>query len=559
MKKLFILLLAFVMLMSMVACGKTETTETPETTDKTTTETTTTEETENLEVNEYGWAIPTETFEFSYYKKKQENPDQIAQWLELMNTYLLDEFNLVINRLVYDTDADERLNLMLTSGDYPEVITGLDRTDVLRLLDLGIVVDVAPYIETSGQNITKELGDLYPRYLEEDGSLYGLPYGWGILNIPDYSAFVRWDWYQEMGSPEFETPEEYYQVIKDMIELHPEARDGSKVYAMSWNDRSYIETIAGAWGLKEGYKEEGNTLTHWINTPEGYEFTKFMNTIHQDGLLDPDAFTNDFSEYKSKLSSGKILGGIGPWYQCWSGGHEIWQATDENWTEDQRFVQYPIKAESADVAYLSPKDTTGWGYTVITDKAEDPEMIVKVFDFMMTPMGSRLFAWGVPNTPESNWTFDNGDWDFTELAKDGVINATLDYNANKMLGTNYIWLVHPQGEFSDDKSTNAWIDQCFNTEAKWKKVLNENMAGTMYDNSAMRAIVYEVEADVTLYKQQVEDATDLYWTIAVLSNSDEEFEENYQKLKDALKQAGVDELQAYISEEYFKIKEAWGQ
>lgn len=48
------------------------------------------------------------------------------------------------------------------------------------------------------------------------------------------------------------------------------------------------------------------------------------------------------------------------------------------------------------MAYLSPKDTTGWGYTVITDKAENPAELIKLMDFMMTPNGTRLMAWGVP-------------------------------------------------------------------------------------------------------------------------------------------------------------------
>lgn len=508
--------------------------------------------------NDYGWDVPKETFEFSYYKKATMDPDKEAKYLEKMNAYLLENFNLRINKMMYDSDGEERLNLMLASNSYPEVITGLSKTDVIKLKEQGKIIDMAPYIDEYGSNIKGELGDLYPRFEDEKGKVYGLPYSWGLLPIPDYSAHIRWDWYQEMGAPKFETPYEYYEILKKMVEDHPTNENGEKVYALSWNDTSSINTIAGIWGLKDGYKEDANhNLTHWINTEEGHEFTKFYNTVYRDGMLDPDAFTNKFEDWKTKFSTERVVGHIGPWWQSWNAGHEVWQATDENWTEDMRYVQVKVKDEKAEQAYLSPKNVNGEGYTVITDKCKNPEMVTKVLDLMMTPNGTRLFAWGVPNEEDSNWNFTDGQWSFNEKAKEEIINATYDYEKHYYSGQNRIWLSHPQGQLSDDPSTNAWIDQCFNDDAKWKKMINENLADTVYDNSAMYEIVFLPNDDVTIKQQQVEDTINMYWAKTVLSNSDDEFEKNYKVMKDALNKAGVNELQEYMSTEYNKILEKW--
>ncbi|MDU4890325.1 MAG: sugar ABC transporter substrate-binding protein [Clostridium sp.] len=508
--------------------------------------------------NDYGWDVPKETFEFSYYKKATMDPDKEAKYLEKMNAYLLENFNLRINKMMYDSDGEERLNLMLASNSYPEVITGLSKTDVIKLKEQGKIIDMAPYIDEYGSNIKGELGDLYPRFEDEEGKVYGLPYSWGLLPIPDYSAHIRWDWYQEMGAPKFETPYEYYEILKKMVEDHPTNENGEKVYALSWNDTSSINTIAGIWGLKDGYKEDANhNLTHWINTEEGHEFTKFYNTVYRDGMLDPDAFTNKFEDWKTKFSTERVVGHIGPWWQSWNAGHEVWQATDENWTEDMRYVQVKVKDEKAEQAYLSPKNVNGEGYTVITDKCKNPEMVTKVLDLMMTPNGTRLFAWGVPNEEDSNWNFTDGQWSFNEKAKEEIINATYDYEKHYYSGQNRIWLSHPQGQLSDDPSTNAWIDQCFNDDAKWKKMINENLADTVYDNSAMYEIVFLPNDDVTIKQQQVEDTINMYWAKTVLSNSDDEFEKNYKVMKDALNKAGVNELQEYMSTEYNKILEKW--
>lgn len=521
------------------------------------------EEVETAGTNMYNWEIPTETIDLEYYYKRQVNPEKDEAYTEMLHNYLLDEFNINLTKVVYDTDPEERFNLMLASGDYPAVLTRMTKSDVIRLDQLGILVDMAPYIETYGANVVKELGDLYPRYVEDDGRVLGLPYGWGMLAIPDYSATIRYDVYQAMGAPEFETPQEYYDILKQMIEANPTNANGEKVYAMSWNDRATIvdgiNTIAGAWGLKAGYKEDAdNNLTHWINTTEGKELTAYYNQIHRDGLFDPDAFSNKYDDWKTKFSNERIIGHIGAWYMGWNAGHEVWQKTNDDWTDDQRFMQVSIKAAGAEKAYLSPKDTTGWGYTVITDKAENPEEILKVLDFMMTPNGTRLMSWGVPNLEGSNWNIEeDGTWAFVEDAKDGIINGTYDYEAHKYFGDNQYWLTHPQGSMSDDPSVNTWIDQCFNDEAKWKIILNENMAGTSYDNSAMSQIVFLPDDPISIIKQQVEDSISSTWTKAVLSNSPEEFEENYAAMVKQLDKAGVNDLQAFVTEQYKINLKSW--
>lgn len=330
--------------------------------------------------NEYGWDIPETTTKFSYYTKGKGNPDKAKKNSEQMHQYILDKFNVDIDKIVYDTDGDERLNLMLSSGDYPDVITNMSKDDVDKWKEQGKIIEVTPYIGTVGKDIKKELGEKYKMYLDDDGKLYGLPVAWGMLPIPDNCAHIRWDWYQAMGAPKFETPEEYYEILKKMVQAHPKNSKGEKVYALSWNENCSIDTVAGIWGLKEGYKENSDhSLTHWINTPEGLEFTKFYNQVYRDGMLDPDAFSNKYDQWKAKFSDERIAGHIGGWWESWNAGHEIWQKTNKNWKEEQRYVQVKIKAADAPAAYLSPKDTTGWGYTVITDKCKNPEEVMRFF------------------------------------------------------------------------------------------------------------------------------------------------------------------------------------
>lgn len=511
--------------------------------------------------NEYGWAVPEQSLEINFYAKGKADPEKNKKRTEQLQKYVLDNFNVKLNKTVYNQDGNERFNLALASNDYPEVITGLSKADVEKLKQQGKVKDLTPYIDKYGQNIKKELGDMLNRFKDDDGKIYALPYAWGMLPIPDNSAHIRWDYYQEMGAPKFQTPEEYYDVLRKMVEKHPTNSKGQKVYALSWdNDNCSINTVAGAWGLKDGYKEDkDHNLAHWANTPEGLEFTKFYNKVYRDGMLDPDSFSNKFEQWKTKVSDERVMGHIGPWWETWNAGHEVWQKTNKDWKEEQRYVQVAIKDAEAEKSYLSPKDTTGWGYTVITDKAKNPENIIRFLNFAITPNGTRLFAWGVPNLDISNWNFKDGKWSFNEKSKQEIINATYDYTAHEALGPNFLWLIHPQGAMSDAPNANAWIDQCFNDQAKWKKIMNDNLKDTIYDNSAMWQIDFLPDNPVTVIQQQIDDVIKTYWAKTVLSKTDAEFDKNYSEMKGKIEKAGVDKLEKYMTEQYKKNLTNWAK
>ncbi len=59
--------------------------------------------------------------------------------------------------------------------------------------------------------------------------------------------FTRWDCYKELGCPEITSEDEYLDVLKQMVDAHPETEDGKKVYALSgWTDW-------GLWPYKISY------------------------------------------------------------------------------------------------------------------------------------------------------------------------------------------------------------------------------------------------------------------------------------------------------------------
>ncbi|WP_206669891.1 extracellular solute-binding protein [Paenibacillus luteus] len=505
-------------------------------------------------VNEFGWKLPAKTTKIHFYQADQGNPDKINKKQAAFHTYLLDKFNVDITRSSLDVDPKEKLNLMLVSGDYPEVIAAMDDSAISQWKAQGKIMDLAPLVDQYGPNIKKELGARYESYLDEDGKLWGIPRGWGYLPIPDFTAHIRWDWYQELGAPAIETPEDYYNVLKQMVAKHPTNANGEKTYALSWNSDVNINNALGFWGLKDGYKEDADhNLTHWLNTEEGKQAVLYYNRFFLDGMMDPDAFVNKFDDWRIKFSSERIAGHIGPWWQSWNAGHEVWLKTDADYKEDKRYVQIAFKAQGAEKAYLSPKDTHGWNYTVLTDKAQSPEEIIKFLDFMMTPVGTRLLGWGIPNIEDSYWNYEeDGKWSFNETTKQALLDGKLDFEKTEAAnGSNSFWLAYPQGLLSDDQKSTAWYDQNFIQDDKWKKLMHENVGDTIYD-STERRVSFMNDNPLTIKNQQIEELIKTGFAKAVMSKTEAEAIKNFDELREKAIKIGLADIEKYRTEQFKK-------
>ncbi|WP_304944155.1 sugar ABC transporter substrate-binding protein [Vallitalea guaymasensis] len=505
---------------------------------------------EELEKNMFGWEIPNETIQISHFYASAQNPDKTEKETKAMREYLLKEFNVELNKIVYDTDSNERLNLMLASNKYPDIITGLSLQEAKKWADLGKAIELSQYIESDSE-LSNKYGEILNRFTDKEGKIYYLSSGWGFLPIPDYAVHIRYDYWKELGEPSVATPEEYFNVLKQMQALHSTNENGEKVYALStrgWNNT--FNTLAGIWGIKDGYKENANhELTHWVNTPEGLEMALWINQFHLNDMLDPDSFINKFEDWKAKTSNERILGHIGGWWTTWNAGHEVWQKTDENWTEEKRFIQVKVKSENVDEAYYTPVNTTGGSYTIITDKCKDPESVIKWFNFEISDMGTKLMGWGVPNTENSLWNTDGTEWSFVEEKKQDVINSTLDYtNLQETVSGGRFCLVGGTG-LKEDKTT-YYFDQNFNDLAKWKKLMNDNLADTIYDHSAFKGIVFPPQERATFIKQQVKDMLLSGWAEVVTASSQEECETKFFELRDKLSNVGIKELEEFVTTQY---------
>lgn len=517
------------------------------------------------QVNAYGWEVPEKTLKIDVFNNSDNWTELEEQKLGIkrMQDYLKEQFNIEYTYSAPSGKAEEEVNLMLAAGNYPGVMRSITTAARQKFVEQGKAIDLTPYIENS-PNLKAALGDMINMYKDADGKIYYLPTSFGnLMDLPDYSAHIRYDEWLAIGSPKIETPEDYFNALMAIYEKFPTTPNGDTRYTLSLYNNGLPEYISGYWGFQRGWQvNDDKSVTYWAMTDEGKEMARFFNNWWRTGTMDPDAFTNEWNDLRTKISQERVIGMIGGWWIGYNAGHEIWSLTNDDWHEEMRFIQVGFKAPEAEHAYVTTKNNLGSNWTVITDKAEDPEAIVRFLDFNCTDVGKALLNWGVPGyTPSFKdaakqiaiWHMEGTDnWHFDKVAKAELLAETWDYNDEGVFGANtgLFTLVTDMNRWADGEHS-VWPNQMWYSENRWKQIMFENMSGTIFDSTALLAFG-DMPQDVSMAKTAVEDTYKQYYPLVCMAEDDATFDAAWEAFQDALKTANIDLWTQFRSEAYLR-------
>lgn len=525
---------------------------------------------QNKTADAFGWTLPEDTLKISVFVANDNFSvgEEAEQGIKNMQAYLLENFNIDYEIRTTDGSADEELNLMLASGDYPDVIMGASTTMRQRFVDQGRVAELTDYLnEETCPDLVDRLGDLLGLYADENGAYYYLPTTYSnLMDLPDYSAHLRLDEMEAAGIDysTIKTPEDFYNAAMKLYEENPTAENGETRYSLGLYSQGMPEDLGGYWGLEKGWQiNDDNTLTYWTETDAGKKMAKYFNDWWRTGTMDPDSFTGEWNDLKTKVSQKREVALMGGWWIGLNGGSEVWKSTDDDWTSDETYVCVGFKDEDAKQAAATVKNNAGSRWTFVTDKCENVEGVMQWLNFVATDLGTVLTNWGMPNEVESyknpgtyttEWTLnDDGSWTIDPAAKEQLISETWDYNEAGIYGgdSGVFAPMAYQGRFADGEHC-LWLNQMWYSENPWKKIMLDNMKDTIVDGTNLLFETLTMSDEVTMAKTAIEDAWKQYYPLAVMSSTDEEFEQNWENLQAAVQAAGLDVYTQYRIENYQK-------
>ena len=325
-----------------------------------------------------------------------------------------------------NTGKTEALNLMLASGNLPDIVGSSRLKDFVNQFGPeGAIVPLNALIEEHAPNIKAyfdERPEIAAAISAADGNMYYIPY------LPDgkygRAYFIRYDWLDTLGLEVPETVEEVENVLRAFKTQDPNGNglaDEVPYFARQWPELIRLVTLwdgrsSGSDTYHDFYVDEGEVKHPYAG--EGYrDGIANLARWYAEGLIDAEVFTRGSSAREYLLSEN--LGGMThDWFASTSGYNSLSDTIDG--------FQFKAFAPPASVSGVRmaehrriPIKPDGWA---ISHTNEHLVETIKYFDFWFTEEGRRLANFGAEGV---HYDMVDGK----PVFKDEVLNSDEPVNA----------------------------------------------------------------------------------------------------------------------------------
>ena len=299
----------------------------------------------------------------------------------------------------------------------PDLIfnAGFGDTELLKYAKQGVIIPLEELIDKFMPNLQAVFAQA-PEYrtmcTDENGHIWGFPwieqlgYEKTAIQVIGNMPFINKWWLDFLGLPVPSTVEEFESTLvafKDnAAKLKSEFGIDGDIIPMSciMNDGSQDPYILIN-GFGEGYgdpdrgkhiavTDDGQVVC--VANSEGFrKGTEWLHGLYEKGLIDPEAFTQEWSTYVAKGKSGRY-GVCFTWDVA-----NIAQINMDDLIAGEGWVPLPaLKADTVNITPETGSFTSGFqrGRCVITAAAKNPALVASWLDKMYDPMQSPQNNWG---------------------------------------------------------------------------------------------------------------------------------------------------------------------
>ncbi|REE69731.1 putative aldouronate transport system substrate-binding protein [Paenibacillus taihuensis] len=288
----------------------------------------------------------------------------------------------------------EKTQIMLTSGDIPDVMLVLGNDNIVKYGEQGLFLDLNKYAEnTPNYSTFVDATDNKEQYLMTDNDQLFAFYD-GYSNPSDiepsqYAAAYRLDVFEKNNIKVPTTQEEMYEAAKKLKALYPDS------YPIGQSEQYMgYDGILNANHTSSGIYWNGTQYVYGPTEDAYKEGLMFLNKLYSEKLIDPAFWSDEIDQAKPKATSGKTF--IYP--QLWSGYVADFNANKEagvTWT-----LAMTADNPTYGKAWKYGSDPKGKGLQngygiVISAKTKHPEQVVKLLDYQYSDKMIDLLMWGI--------------------------------------------------------------------------------------------------------------------------------------------------------------------
>lgn len=355
----------------------------------------------------------------------QDNPVMTSTLEEAGLTF---EFSSVMG-----ADLTEKRNLALASGDYADIFmkAGISLADQFKYGSQGIFIPLEDLIREYAPNLTALLDerDAWKYLTASDGHVYSLPEV-GRQEGAITTCWINKRWMDNLGLEEPKSLDDLYNVLKAFKEQDANGNgDPDDEIAFTATDVvkpdlliPYFDIIYD-YGTKLGVID--GELTYVPTSDVMKEYIAFIAKLYQEGIMDPNSFTQAHEQQGAIGQTGDVLG-------CFFDAGAfltVGRDNDDDYIALKPFTEgtYPLNTA------ITP------GTVVLTDKCENPEKVIAYFDQFYSEEGGIKALMGIEG---ETWRMrEDGDWEWITDGEYGNDVSTVRASATIQGAANHpsVW------------------------------------------------------------------------------------------------------------------------
>lgn len=298
-------------------------------------------------------------------------------------------------------DPTERLNIMITMDEWPDLITvGYGDPIINKLIENGSVYSME---ELSALYAPEFVKSELPQSLVDDTKsdidqkLYGIPGGY-LLDflckskdgVGAYTYSVRKEFYNALGKPSIATLDDFYNALKAFKTKYPTLNGKPSIpLCLGTNGVEGITTLRYSFGIQDYFTRDDGTLTSYAYNPKFKELMLFLNKLNREGLIDPDALVKPKSVIDQDLATRTFMC---PSYFWYLDAANASLATEK---PSDRYISIdPLNNTGTTTVSFPGLTRLGGQLTLIPKKAKNPEAAFKFLRYMISEDGNMQMMYG---------------------------------------------------------------------------------------------------------------------------------------------------------------------
>lgn len=419
------------------------------------------------------------TFTFMVSGTKSSDFDQKIADNALMQK-LEKETNVHIE-FMFIGDDSEKLNLLITSGKYGDVLCGgpiINSVEASKYMASDKLQDITDYIIPELMpELCKDIEEnpeIKKMITASDGRIYTLPKISGIEgHYLESPIWINKVWLDKLGLGIPTTLDEFTNMLRAFKTKDPNGNglpDEIPYICSTDSDSMHLEALLGIFGIatKDGdndaFVQVRDGKVEFIPTTEAYkQGIKYLASLYAEELMWSECFTANVSSLNSKLSSSTPVVG------CFTDTVPIHKET-----RDDYICIYPPKAEGYDPCwYYHPGINGSKNQFFVTDKCENVSVLMAWMDKLYNVDNAVAVEYGMVG--EGRVEIDaNGKYTILELTSKEADALAKDKPTLHSLMGNPVRSI-TASDFSDKINLSEEYQILQNNYSIYKDIINKEL------------------------------------------------------------------------------------